>query len=84
MAPAAVSTETFVLRCADVHPVICEVCLGAPTVEALVSCACDHGAHAHGFTPNWYDATRVAAIKDAATTFGPRRDDGARFEPRTG
>lgn len=84
MAPAAVSTETFVLRCADVHPVRCEVWLGAPTVEALVWRACDHGAHAHGFTPNWYDAARVAAIKGAATTCGPRGGDGARFEPRTG
>ena len=54
--PAAVGTETFELRCADVHPVKCEVWLGAPTVAALVSRARDHGAHAHGFTPNWYDA----------------------------
>ena len=82
--PAAVGAKTFELRCADVHPVRCEVRLGARTVEALVSLACDHGAHAHGFTPCWYDAARLAAMEGAAMSGGPRRGDRARFEPRTG
>ena len=50
------------LRCADVHPVHCDAEWTAPSASELVAIAVEHGAHAHGFTPRWYTAERIAGI----------------------
>jgi hypothetical protein len=60
--------QTCEIRCADVHPVRCNVALRAPTSKALTDCVCAHGASAHGFTPTWYSRDRLAAISEACTT----------------
>jgi predicted small metal-binding protein len=53
------------LRCGDVHPVRCDVAFRAMTREELTKRMCAHGAIAHGFTPSWYHAARIATIEDA-------------------
>ena len=54
------------LRCADVHPVHCDAEWTAPSASELVAIAVEHGAHAHGFTPRWYTAERIAGISRGA------------------
>ena len=54
--------EQFRLRCADAHPVGCDVELVSSSRDDVVVRACSHGASAHGFTPVWYSPGRVAAI----------------------
>jgi hypothetical protein len=58
---------TFELRCADVHPLGCEESLRARSAHDLVALACEHGGLAHGFTPVWYSAERLASIAAAIT-----------------
>jgi len=54
--------EQFWLRCADAHPVRCDVELVSPSRDDVVLRVCSHGASAHGFTPAWYSRGRLAAI----------------------
>jgi hypothetical protein len=70
--------EQFRLRCADVHPVGCDVELVSSRRDDLVSRACSHGASAHGFTPAWYSPRRVAAIAAEVAQTGRVRAGGAR------
>ena len=55
------------LRCSDVHPVTCDVRLRSFDPLDLRRLACEHGARAHGFTPAWYSAERIAAIAAATS-----------------
>jgi hypothetical protein len=57
----------FELRCAELHPVRCDVRLSAPDLEGLVILAREHGASAHGFTPAWYSSGRLAAMAEVVT-----------------
>ena len=57
--------QSFELRCGDVHPVRCNVAIRATSREHLTERMCAHGAIAHGFTPSWYDAARIASIGQA-------------------
>jgi predicted small metal-binding protein len=50
------------VRCADVHPVQCNVALHASSNEALTDRVRAHGASVHGFTPVWYSRERIARI----------------------
>ena len=70
--------EQFRLRCADVHPVCCDVELVSSSRDDLVSRACSHGARAHGFTPAWYRPARLAAIAAEVDQTGRVRAGGAR------
>jgi hypothetical protein len=70
--------EQFRLRCADVHPVGCDVELVSSRRDDLVSRACSHGASAHGFTPAWYSGGRLAAIAAEVAQTGRVRAGGAR------
>ena len=70
--------EQFRLRCADVHPVGCDVELVSSSRDDLVSRACSHGASAHGFTPVWYRPARLAAIAAEVAQTGRVRAGGAR------
>ncbi len=63
----SVSPQRFELRCAEVHPVRCDVTWASANPMELVSAARDHGAAAHGFTPAWYTAARVAAMSGAVS-----------------
>ena len=54
----------FEVRCAELHPVRRDVRLRAPSLESLVSMACEHGAFAHGFTPCWYSSPRLASMAE--------------------
>ena len=71
MVPQALQTRE--VRCADVHPVHCDVALRASNDEALTDRVRAHGARVHGFTPIWYSRERIAAITDACTTSPVRR-----------
>ena len=64
--------QTREVRCADVHPVRCNVALRASSDEALTDRVRAHGASVHGFTPVWYSRERIAAITDASTIALPR------------
>ncbi len=70
--------EQFRLRCADVHPVGCDVELVSSSRDDVVSRACSHGASAHGFTPVWYSTGRLAAIAAEVAQTGRVRAGGAR------
>lgn len=59
--------QAFELRCCDVHPLQCDVRLSAPDPLELCRLAREHGGLAHGFTPAWYSAERIAAIAAAVT-----------------
>jgi predicted small metal-binding protein len=63
--------QTREVRCADVHPVRCNVALRASSNEALTERVCAHGATVHGFTPVWYSRDRIAAITEAAMPVSP-------------
>lgn len=63
----------FELRCADVHPVRCDLALRSSNLQELVARVSAHGANAHGFTPVWYSPGRVAAMAAAATASRARR-----------
>ena len=66
--PSQVSLpDMFELRCAEFHPVRCDVRLRAASLERLMIIAREHGALAHGFTPAWYDSRRLAAIAEIVT-----------------
>ena len=52
----------FRVRCADAHPVGCDVELVSSSRDDVVFRVCSHGASAHGFTPAWYSRGRLAAI----------------------
>ena len=54
----------FGLRCAEVHPVRCNVRLRAASLESLMILVCEHGALAHGFTPCWYSSRRLASMAE--------------------
>ena len=60
--------ERHEVRCADVHPVRCNVCLRASGNEALTDRIRAHGARAHGFTPAWYSQERIAVITEACAS----------------
>jgi predicted small metal-binding protein len=55
----------FRLRCAEVHPVHCDVALEASSTAEVVASICAHGASAHGYTPVWYSPSRLASIAAA-------------------
>jgi Protein of unknown function (DUF1059) len=57
--------QMFDLACADVHPVGCDSVMTSDSRENLVSLAREHGERAHGFTPVWYSAGRLAAMAEA-------------------
>jgi len=59
--------DMFGLRCAEVHPVGCDVRLRAASLESLMILACKHGALAHGFTPCWYSRRRLASMAETVT-----------------
>ena len=66
--PSRVSfAHVFELRCAELHPVRCDVRLSAPDLEGLVILVREHGASAHGFTPAWYSSGRLAAMTEVVT-----------------
>jgi hypothetical protein len=66
--PSQVSfPDMFGLRCAEVHPVRCDVRLRAASLESLMILACEHGALAHGFTPCWYSSRRLASMAEIVT-----------------
>ena len=58
---AASSPHVFEVRCTELHPVRCDVRLRGVDLESLVSIACEHGAHVHGFTPVWYSSFAAMA-----------------------
>jgi hypothetical protein len=62
------AAETHEVRCADVHPVRCDVSLRASSHDALSDGVRAHGAIAHGFTPAWYGRERMASLTDACVT----------------
>lgn len=70
--------EQFRLRCADAHPVGCDVELVSSSRDDVVSRACEHGASAHGFTPVWYSPGRLAAIAAEVAQTGRARATGQR------
>jgi predicted small metal-binding protein len=70
--------EQFRLRCADVHPVGCDVELVSSSRDEVVVRACSHGARAHGFTPAWYSPGRLAAIATEVAQTGRARATGKR------
>ena len=70
--------EQFRLRCADAHPVGCDVELVSSSRDDVVSRACAHGASAHGFTPVWYSPGRLAAIAAEVDQTGRARATGQR------
>ena len=53
------------LRCAEVHPVHCDVALESSSTADVVACICAHGASAHGYTPVWYSPSRLASMEAA-------------------
>lgn len=59
--------QAFAVRCADIHPGGCEQALRARRPDDVVALACEHGKLAHGYTPAWYSAERLAAIAAAVT-----------------
>jgi hypothetical protein len=59
------SQQRFWLQRSDVHPVRCDVVVSSSSQQELVESACVHGARAHGFTPVWYSASRVASMAAA-------------------
>ena len=66
--PSQVSLpDMFELRCAEFHPVRCDVRLRAASLERLMILAREHGALAHGFTPAWYSSRRLAAMAEIVT-----------------
>ena len=75
MAPVAASApparplppQMFELRCADVHPVPCDEAMNAASPEQLLARTRAHGERAHGFTPAWYNAERLAAMAEAVS-----------------
>jgi predicted small metal-binding protein len=64
--------QTREVRCADVHPVRCNVALRGSTNESVTDRVCAHGAMVHGFTPVWYSPARIAAIAAACTRSIPQ------------
>ena len=62
--------QTHEVRCADVHPVRCDVALRASTRHVLSDRVRAHGAIVHGFTPVWYTRDRMDSISEAYTTRG--------------
>jgi predicted small metal-binding protein len=68
----------FRLRCADAHPVGCDVELVSSSRDDVVSRTCSHGASAHGFTPVWYSPRRLAAIAAKVAQTGRARATGKR------
>jgi hypothetical protein len=73
-----VTQEQFRLRCADAHPVGCDVELVSSSRDDVVSRACSHGARAHGFTPAWYSPGRLAAIAAEVAQTGRAHASGKR------
>jgi hypothetical protein len=57
--------HSFMLRCADAHPVRCGEEWHSSSPDQLVATATAHGTSAHGFTPAWYSPQRIAAIMRA-------------------
>jgi hypothetical protein len=55
----------FRLRCAEVHPVRCDVALESSSTADVVARLCAHGASAHGYTPVWYSPGRLASMEAA-------------------
>jgi hypothetical protein len=55
--------QSFELRCGDVHPVRCNVAIRSTSSEDVTERMRAHGAIAHGFTPAWYHASRIAPHK---------------------
>ena len=55
----------FRLRCAEVHPVNCDVALESASTAEVVARISAHGAAAHGYTPVWYSPSRLASMAAA-------------------
>jgi hypothetical protein len=55
----------FRLRCAEVHPVHCDVALESSSRTEVVARICAHGASAHGYTPVWYSPSRLDSMAAA-------------------
>ncbi len=62
------SPQVFELRCTDVHPVRCDETISAASFDQLLARTRAHGERAHGFTPAWYNAERLAATADVLRT----------------
>jgi hypothetical protein len=58
----------FELRCTDVHPVRCDETISAASPDQLLARTRAHGERAHGFTPAYYNAGRLAAMADVLRT----------------
>jgi hypothetical protein len=67
MTPVRARAPLLHLRCADVLPVLCDASWHLPRQEDLVARAHAHGGTAHGYTPVWYSAERLAAMAQAVT-----------------
>ncbi|HTP28898.1 MAG TPA: hypothetical protein VMK12_24965 [Anaeromyxobacteraceae bacterium] len=71
--PSRVSCDAYAaricveLRCAELHPVRCDVRLRGADLESLVIIACENGALAHGITPAWYDSRRLPSMAEIVT-----------------
>jgi hypothetical protein len=61
----APAPDCFRLRCAEVHPVHCDVALESSSTAEVVARICAHGASAHGYTPVWYSPSRLASMSAA-------------------
>ncbi len=72
-APREPAQDEFRLRCADAHPVGCEVELVSSSRDDVVLRTCSHGARAHGFTPAWYSTGRLATIAAKVAQTGRAR-----------
>ena len=57
--------DRFRLRCAEVHPVHCDVAVESSSTAEVVARISAHGASAHGYTPVWYSPSRLASMAAA-------------------
>lgn len=58
------------LRCAQVFSPRCDVQLRSASVESVLILAREHGASAHGYTPAWFSAERLASMAERTQRFG--------------
>jgi hypothetical protein len=66
--PALPAGETFVLRCADVHPCRCDKVFSGPSPRRLVAEARRHGELVHFFTPVFYSPERLTEMTRVAAS----------------
>ncbi|UGS37604.1 hypothetical protein DSM104329_04021 [Capillimicrobium parvum] len=60
----------FVMSCSTVQPVPCGMQVRANTRRDVLALLQEHGAAAHGYTPAWYSAARLAKMDTAIEEVG--------------